>query len=322
MTSLITFLRLYKQEPKVSDPPDLETSQLTCSSSHTNWHRRILMRRKKFWIIATALSLLLLATLATGTDRNPVHAQDDGGVFKHRAPRCTIGTASGTYGYQMAGQIVGVGPFLVNGIFTHFPNGRMDADVQLVVGPNSFPAAGTGGTFSINQDCTGSGSFLVAALGLTVTYNFIATDGGDQIELLNTNPGIVLHGVCRRIAKGGSAPRCNNATVLGSYGGRLEGSLPGVPAIALAGRYTHSLDQNFGGVLNGADMVSMMGTFVPRTIQGNFTVSSNCRGAGSYTDDAGNTINYVMTAVDNGDRIFLMGTDPGTAVWGSVTRIK
>jgi len=155
-----------------------------------------------------------------------------------------------------------------------------------------------------------------------VTYNFIATDGGDQIELLNTNPGIVLHGVCRRIANGGSAPRCNNATVLGSYGGRLEGSHPGVPALALAGRYTHSLDQNFGGVLSGADTVSLMGTFVPRTIQGNFTVSSNCRGAGSYTDDAGNTINYVLTAVDNGDRIFLMGTDPGTAVWGSLTRIK
>jgi len=272
--------------------------------------------------LTLSLIIAIMAILMTGAGRNPVQAHDDDGVFKHRVPRCTAGTASGTYGYQMAGQIVGLGPFLVNGIFTHFPNGTMDADVQLVVGNASFPAAGTGGTFTINPDCTGSGSFLVAALGLTVTYNFIATDGGEQIELLNTNPGIVLHGVCRRIARGGSAPKCSNATILGSYGGRLEGSLPGVPAIALAGRYEHSLDAGFNGVLTGSDTVSLMGNFVPRTIQGSYTVGSNCRGFGSYTDDAGNTVNYVLTAVDNGDRVFLMGTDPNTAVWGSVTRIK
>lgn len=275
--------------------------------------------RSKYAYIALALALAVI--LMPQTVSRSVHAQDQG-VFKHRVPRCTAGTASGTYGYQMAGRIVGFGPFLVNGLFTHFPNGTMDADVQLVVGPASFPAAGTGGSFTINPDCTGSGSFLVAALGLTVTYNFIATDGGDQIELLNTNPGIVLHGIARRIANGGSAPKCNNATVIGDYGGRLEGSLPGVDAIAIAGRYTLSHDQSFNGVLAGSDTMSLMGLFVPRVIQGNFTMSSNCRGSGSYTDDAGNVINYVMTAVDDGDRIFLMGTNPDTAVWGTVTRIK
>lgn len=280
------------------------------------------MKRRRTLYFTLSSMIAIAAILMIGAGRNPAQAHDDDGLFKHRAPRCTAGTASGTYGYQMAGQIVGLGPFLVNGLFTHFPNGTMDADVQLLVGNASFPAAGTGGTFTINPDCTGSGNFLVAALGLTVTYNFIATDGGNQIELLNTNPGIVLHGIGRRIASGGSAPKCSNATVLGGYGARLEGSIPGVPALALAGRFEHTLDAAFNGVLNGNDTMSLMGTFVPRVIQGSYTVGSNCRGSGTYTDDAGNTINYVLTAVDNGDRIFLMGTDPDTAVWGNAYRIK
>lgn len=63
----------------------------------------------------------------------------------------------------------------------------MNADVQLVVDNQSFPAAGTGGRLTTNSECTGSGTFRVAALNLEVAYNFIATDGGNQIELLSTN---------------------------------------------------------------------------------------------------------------------------------------
>ncbi|MBK9315301.1 MAG: hypothetical protein IPM55_13835 [Acidobacteria bacterium] len=279
------------------------------------------MKNKKFWSIATAITLTVTVILLTTAGQKSVNAQDNG-PFGHRAPRCTIGTASGTYGYQMDGQILGVGPFLVNGLFTHFPNGTMDADVQLVVGAQSFPAAGTGGTFSIRDDCTGSGSFDVQALGLTVTYNFIATDRGNQIELLNTNDGVLLHGVGRRIAEPGQSPRCSNATVLGSYGGRLEGSIPGVPNLVLAGIYTHTLDSNFNGLFNGTDTINLMGQYFPRINNGTFTIGSNCRGTGFYTDNLGNSVNYVMTAVDNGNTIYFMGTDPGVAIWGVGCRIR
>ncbi|MBS1789610.1 MAG: hypothetical protein JST85_17935 [Acidobacteria bacterium] len=278
------------------------------------------MKNKTMWVIAAAIFTMITAFSMTAS-RSAVQAQEGANAFR-RAPHCTNGTASGTYGYHMEGQIVGVGPFLVNGLFTHKTDGTMDADVQLVVGDQSFPAAGSGGTFKTNDDCTGTGMFRVEALGLDVTYNFIATDGGDQIELLNTNPGIVLHGVGRRIAKAGKAPNCNNGMIIGSSGYRLSGSLPGVPAIAGSGLVTHSVDGNFNGHITGTDTYSFMGQFVPRTFQGTYKLESNCRGKGFYTDSLGNNVNYVFTVVNGGNTIFLQGNDPGTAVSGISERIR
>lgn len=268
------------------------------------------------WLIAITI-VTLMAVFSTTVSRNPAHAQEKPLTWRG-VPHCTNGTASGTYGYRMAGQIVGVGPFLVNGVFTHNPNGTMDADVQLTVGEQSFPALGINGSFKINDDCTGSGKFRVDALNLDVTYDFIATDGGDQIELLNTNPGVILHGIGRRIAAPGIAPRCNNGMVSGTYGGRLDGSIPGVPAIAIAGIFTY----DYTGVMTGTDTINLMGQYLPRTDTGTFQMESNCRGKGFYTDSLGNKVNYVMTAVDGGDTLYFQGTDPGVAVSGVARRIR
>ncbi len=279
------------------------------------------MQNRMKWLLATTAIITVMAIFSAAFSRNPVRAQGEAFSFRG-VPHCSNGTASGTYGYRMTGQIVGVGAFLVNGLFTHNPNGTMDADVLLTVGNQSFPAAGTGGTFKTNDDCTGSGRFFVAALNLDVTYNFIATDGGNQIELLNTNPGVVLHGVGRRISKAGSAPSCTSGTILGTYGYRLDGSIPNVSLAAFAGTVTHSSGDGVNGILTGADTGSLMGQIAPRTIQGTFNIGSNCRGTGSYTDSLGNKINYVFTAVDGGETLYLQGSDPGVAVSGVGRRIR
>jgi hypothetical protein len=279
------------------------------------------MKIRMKWFLSTKIAIALCAFSAAILIQPNVLAQDESPVLR-RAPHCSNGTASGTYGYRMSGQIVGVGPFLVNGIFTHNPDGTMDADVQLTVGNQSFPAPGTGGTFKTNDDCTGSGKFRVEALKLDVTYNFIATDGGNQIELLNTNPGVVLHGVGRRISKASKAPSCNNGTVLGAYGYRFDGSIPNVPAIAISGVFTHSVDANYNGLWTGSDTLNLMGQYFPRVNQGTYKMESNCRGKGFYTDNLGNSINYVFVAVDDGDTLYLQGADPGIAVSGVARRIK
>jgi hypothetical protein len=274
------------------------------------------------WVLLTALLIALCAFSAATLTNRKVQAQDNLSSFP-RAPHCTNGTASGTYGYRMAGQLVGVGPFLVNGIFTHNPDGTSNADTQVVVGNQSLPAAGTGGTFTTNSDCTGTGKFRADALNLDVTYNFIVTDGGEQIELLNTNPGVILHGVGRRISKAGKAPSCTNGTVAGSYGYRLEGSLPNVPLTVFAGTVTNTAGIGLEGTLSGSDTANFMGQYVPRTItSGTYKLGSNCRGTGFYTDSIGNKVNYVFTAVDGGETIYLQGADPGVAVSGVGQRIR
>src|SRR5215831_16467427 len=115
------------------------------------------MRDKTRCFFTAAATVAIPFLFATSSNLAIVNAQD-------RRPTCTTATATGTYGYRMTGVIVGVGPFLVNGIYTHKPDGTMNADVQLIVGNQSLPLVGTNGTFHTNSDCTGSGKFAAPPL--------------------------------------------------------------------------------------------------------------------------------------------------------------
>lgn len=273
--------------------------------------------------IVTSIFCAALLVLSLGlVNRGAVSAQE-GPANRPGARHCTNGTASGTYGYRMSGQIIGVGPILVNGLFTHTPSGTISGNVYINIAGQTIPNAGwSDGTFQINDDCTGKGSFFVAALNQQITYNFIATDGGRQIDLLNTNAGNAFHGVGRRISQNGRAPSCTNGTILGSYGYRLEGSLPGVPVFVGAGRVTHALDASLGGVISGADTNGLNGQFVPRTFQGTYKLNSDCTGTGRYTDSQNNTINYVFVALDGGQELYFQATNPGDIVSGVGRRVQ
>lgn len=280
------------------------------------------MKRNLSLFAATTLFIALLGLSCAYLATPRVASAQDNPFTRARTPHCTSGTASGTYAYRMAGQIVGVGPVLINGIFTHNPDGTKSGNVYLSIAGQTIPNAGwSDGRWIANSDCTGSGEFFVAALNQTITYNFIATDGGKQIEVFNTNAGNAFHGVGRRIAEAGRAPSCNNATVLGSYGYRLEGSLPGVPVFVGSGVVTHTQDESFNGITTGKDTNSFNGQFVPRTLEGTYQLSSDCTGTGRYTDSLGNTINYVFVTVDGGREIYFQGTDPGTTVSGVGRRL-
>jgi hypothetical protein len=223
----------------------------------------------------------------------------------------------------MSGQIIGVGPVLVNGLFTHNTDGTLSGNVHVTIAGQQTPNAGwSNGTFKTNSDCTGSGTFFVTALNQQITYNFIATDGGRQIDLINTNAGNAFHGVGRRISELGRAPSCSNGTVLGSYGYRLDGSLPGAPAFVGAGLVTHTLDASLGGVITGADTNSFNGQFATRTVQGTYKVNSDCTGTGSYTDSLNNRVNYTFVAVDGGEEIYFQATNPGDVVSGVGRRVN
>jgi hypothetical protein len=244
--------------------------------------------------------------------------------FGNPAPRCTKGTVSGTYGYRMNGVIVGVGPFLVNGLLTHNPDGTSTVRAYVTINGQSMLTTGVNGTFKVNDDCTGSGTFFGPELMQQITYDFVAVDGGEQMQILNTNAGIALQGYGRRIAKPGRESRCNNGMILGNYGYRLDGSLPGLPNVAAIGLLTHSLDGSFAGRLKGFDALSFNGLQIPRRdYEGTFKVNSDCTGTAKYTDSLNNTVEYVFTVVDEGREIYLMGaTSTGDNVSGVAQRLR
>lgn len=271
------------------------------------------MRSKPAAFTLTLFFLVTLQALAFAQD-NP---------FGSRAPRCTNGTASGTYGYRMSGVIPGMGSVLVNGIFVNNPDGTGSGRVWVNAGGQTIPdATWSTATFQTNSDCTGKGSFFFAPFNQTVTYDFVVTDGGKQIELVNTVSNNAFNGYGRRISSAGRAPSCNNGTVLGTYSYRLDGSLTNVPHISGAGIFTHALDAGFNGTITGSDTYSFYGQIVRRTIQGTYQMNTDCTGSGKYTDSLGNTITFVFVAVDGGRELFFQGTDPGAVVSGVGRRLQ
>lgn len=282
------------------------------------------MKRTLTWLISSVLSVFLCGAV-WGTFSSPSAAQAQDDPFERaRTPHCTRGTVSGTYGYRMQGAIVGVGPFLVNGLFTHNPDGTSTVRAYVTINGRSMLTTGVNGTFKVNDDCTGSGTFFGPELMQQISYDFVAVDGGEQMQILNTNAGIALQGYGRRIAKPGQATQCNNGMILGNYGYRLDGSLPNVPNVASIGLITHSLDDNFGGRLKGFDANSFNGTQIPRRdYEGTFKVNSDCTGTGKYTDSLNNTVDYVFTVVDEGREIYLMGaTSAGDNISGVAQRVR
>lgn len=282
--------------------------------------KRILIATLSF---CCALGLFALSN-KTFSHYNTAHAQAEQATPEnHASPqrlRCSNRTVSGTYGYRMNGTIVGVGPFLVNGFFVHNPDGTSSVRAWATINGQTLLTTGINGTFKTNEDCTGSGTFFGPELGLQVSYHFIASEDGDQLEILNTNPGIALQGAGRRIALAGARPNCNNRMIEGRYSYRLEGNIPGVPNYASAGYVIHTPYDRENGKVSGFDVNSFSGQIVPRSLQGTYKLNRDCTGTGQYGDSLGNTIDYVFMVVDRGRHIYLQGNSPGANVAGIATR--
>ncbi len=279
------------------------------------------MKRKTIWLLSATILTLAIGLIWLPSQHSRAQAQDDDG-FARRAPSCTAGTVSGTYGYRLTGSLAGVGATSVIGIFTQTYDGSFTGR-HIIISLNGQPVPNVpySGTFTINSDCSATGSFTDAT-GLRVTFKYVATDGGDELYFVNTDAGNVLSGVARRISSGSHAPRCTVGTINGQYGYHLSGALQGVGPVALAGVINHGLDGALGGIFNGADTFSANGQIIPvRTIDGTFKMNGDCTGTGNYRDSLGQTINYAFIATGGGRELFLQGTDPGVNVSGFAKRL-
>ena len=114
----------------------------------------------------------------------------------------------------------------------------------------------------------------------------------------------------------GSATNCTNANITGTYGYTFSGWI-----FTSTGQFpfadSGSLAFDGKGGLTGSDTYSYDGQIQPRTLTGTYTISTDCTGTATLSDNLGNSAHLNLVVVDNGQSIQFAQSDSGTVISGS-----
>jgi uncharacterized protein (AIM24 family) len=91
---------------------------------------------------------------------------------------------------------VGIGPFAGVNLEAFDGNGKMTATGYASLNGSIVPATANG-TYTVNPDCTGTYS-VQNSLGLTVHAFFVIDEGGNELQIVITDPGTVINCIARR----------------------------------------------------------------------------------------------------------------------------
>jgi hypothetical protein len=136
--------------------------------------------------IAKTFTIAAITALAVGMA--PAAKADDKG--------CSTASLKGTFAYTMTG-VGKAGPFAEVGTQSFDGRGATTAIATLSQNGNIVQVTITG-TYTVNPDCTGILTLLVAPFGVTVHNFFVIADGGSEFQAIETEPGVVLTRTARR----------------------------------------------------------------------------------------------------------------------------
>ena len=270
------------------------------------------MRRTIPLALLSGVMIALAATLASGSSRQTAVA--DGGCSNH--------SLRGAYGFAVEGQAFGA-------------NGQESAEFAdegrtVFDGRGSFTGSGTeslngainpvafSGTYSVESDCTGMATIHG---GLTAQLRFMLVERGQEIDVIDTDPGIVATGqIVRQQVEG-----CTNASFKGVYSFATTGSFfaptPTGPAeagdVAAFGRI---VADGRGGDTE-ISQASFNGGQAADTQTGTYTVNPDCTGSARSTHHPSNavdTVNFVI--VEGGAEAKFIVTNPGAVFVGTVDK--
>ena len=111
--------------------------------------------------------------------------------------KCSTGKLSGSYGFKMDGSN-GPGHFAAVGVQTFDGHGNFSTVNTISVDGNVIPGIAFTGTYSVNADCTGTGTANFGP-GSTSVVNFVVVDSGKQIYSISADPGSSFTGVFTRL---------------------------------------------------------------------------------------------------------------------------
>jgi len=109
---------------------------------------------------------------------------------------CSNATLNGTFGYTNTGFIVAppalAGPFAGVGIQNFDGQGNTTASATVSQNGNILRVTVTGGTYTVNSDCTGSMTFLISPVNVTTHVDFVIVRGGAEFRAINTGSGAAI----------------------------------------------------------------------------------------------------------------------------------
>ena len=157
------------------------------------------MNWKSTWSKRASIALMLTLCV-TLTSASKANAQSNPQTASVGHKVCSNRTISGNYGFQIEGTLLGPNLPLRTLSLQHFDGVGSLTTVDHVVVDGNPPAEewrpGTG-SYSVNPDCTGSGSIDVAPGNPPLNFHILVVDSGRQILLIVD--GAAIRGVGYRV---------------------------------------------------------------------------------------------------------------------------
>jgi hypothetical protein len=221
--------------------------------------------------------------------------------------QCSNANVTGKYGYAGGGLDKGGNPIRILGYFNAtgkgtFKGNETGSDNGSIV--TNLPVTGT---YSVNSDCTGSGT--IKPKGGTVNhFSLVVLSGGKNLQFVITDAPNVQAGTAQAQGKA----TCTVAGMKGNFGIEAGGVFLGVGAVAFDGLFT--LDGK--GTVSGTESGSIAGSiFTKQPVSGTYTVTSFCTGTMTLTVD--NQTEHTSFVVTNGGQsLQVVETDANTVVSG------
>ncbi len=271
----------------------------------------------------------LLSTAACAVTMAPAaRAQDAIGrdlADKIRMHRCSVAALRGSYGFSVHGftDAVSAVPPALQGPFAAVGTTAYDGAGKVTITPRSASFNGfvqqvpaEQGRYSVSSDCV-----VTAQYPSGVTTRGVLIDDGRAMYAIQTNAGTTIAGTALRAdarpddSRDRTHLRCTNDALAGRYGFLAEGyagppTLPLPSSVPLVGNGVVTLERSGAFTLQAVRSVG--GLIDPQTVvlSGAFSVGADC--AVQMKFDVGFT--FAGTAVDAGDEILFVQTDPGTTL--------
>jgi len=222
--------------------------------------------------------------------------------------QCSNANVAGKYGFAVNGldknglpiSLLGYIKADGKGTFTGVETGSDDGTV--------FTNVPISGTYSVNSDCTGSGTTKMKGNKTISHFALVVLTGGKNLQTVITDAPNVL---AETVQAQGKAT-CTLAGLKGIFGIESSGVFLGVGAVALDGLFT--LDGK--GNVSGSESGSIAGSiFTAQSVSGTYTVASNCTGTLTLSV-LGQTEHASFVVTNGGKGMLVVETDAGTVVSG------